>query len=123
MLYDPIYHVKKYFFLNNSNIACFSNKKYPVTVQTRKIQIVNAIFLMGKPGWFFFLKIIGVQNQLLSLLVQLLYPDTNELHIKSKPKVIRKKIFLCQLSLSEKGGDTMLKKDYFVICIIYKVNP
>ena len=29
-------------------MACFSNKKYPVTIQTRTKQIVNTIFLMEK---------------------------------------------------------------------------
>ena len=38
----------------------FSNKKYPITIQTRPTQIVNSNFLIEKPV----LKVIGVQNQL-----------------------------------------------------------
>ena len=37
----------------------FSNKKYPITIQTRP-NLVNSNFLIEKPV----LKVIGVQNQL-----------------------------------------------------------
>jgi hypothetical protein len=54
---------KKYFCIpipfNNPLKVCFSNKKYPITIQTRPTQIVKV-----KPGFNRFLKIIGAQNQI-----------------------------------------------------------
>ena len=47
---------------NNPLKACFSNKKYLITIQTRPTQIVISIFLIEKPGFIGFLKLIGVQN-------------------------------------------------------------
>ena len=44
--------------------ASFSNKKYPVTIQTQPTQIVKVYFVVKKPGFYRFLKIIGAQNQL-----------------------------------------------------------
>jgi len=35
--------------INNPIKAYFFNKKYPVTTQTRKTQIVNRIYLIEKP--------------------------------------------------------------------------
>ena len=49
---------------NNPLKVCFSNKKYLITIQTRPTQIVISIFLIEKPVFNRFLKIIGVQNQL-----------------------------------------------------------
>ena len=46
--------------INNSFKACFSNKKYVISIQTRTTQIENNVFL----GLIGFLKIIGVQNHL-----------------------------------------------------------
>ena len=40
--------------------ACFSNKKYPITFQTRPTQIVKVYFWLKNR----YLKIIGAQNQL-----------------------------------------------------------
>ena len=45
---------------NNLLKACFSNKKYLITIQTPPTQIEMIIFLIEK----LILKIIGVQNQL-----------------------------------------------------------
>ena len=49
---------------NNPLKVYFSSKKYLITIQTRPTQIVISIFLIEKPVFNRFLKIIGVQNQL-----------------------------------------------------------
>ena len=49
---------------NNPIKACFSNKKYRITIQARLIQIVKIIFLIEKTSFNGFSKIIGPQNQL-----------------------------------------------------------
>ena len=50
---------------NNPLKACFSNKKYLITVKTGQAQIVIVhISLIEKPVFNGFLKIIGAQNQL-----------------------------------------------------------
>ena len=43
--------------------ACFSNKKYLITIQTRPTQIVLSIFSIEKIVFIGFLKTICVQNQ------------------------------------------------------------
>ena len=50
---------------NNPLKVCFWNKKYLITIQTRPTPIVKSIFLIEKPVFNAFLKVIGVQNQLL----------------------------------------------------------
>ena len=48
---------------NISLKACFSNKKYLITIQTRPTQIVKVYFLIiEKPNFNGFFKIIYVQN-------------------------------------------------------------
>ena len=47
---------------NNPLKACFSNRKFILTIQTRPTQIVIGIFLIEKSGFNGFLKIIGVEN-------------------------------------------------------------
>ena len=50
---------------NNLLKATFSNKKYPITIQTDPTPNINSIFLINsKPVSNVFLKIIGAQNQL-----------------------------------------------------------
>ena len=84
--------------------ACFSNKKYPIAIQICPTQIGNSLLIIEKPGFNRFLKIIGVQYQLLitfcsdlvcikrlkakNSCVFLLYISL--LHIKSEQNVIRK---------------------------------
>ena len=51
--------------INKTSLLCFSNKQYAVSLQTRKIQIKNFIFLIYKPVLTGFKKkIISMQNQL-----------------------------------------------------------
>ena len=48
---------------NNPLKVDFSNKNYPITIQTRLLQIVKAFFI-EKTVLNGFLKIVGAQNQL-----------------------------------------------------------
>ena len=52
---------------NNPIKACFWNKKYPFTIQTRAAQIVSSKFLNEK----LVLKGVGVQNELTITFVQI----------------------------------------------------
>ena len=47
---------------NNPIKSCFSNKKYPITIQTRQTKIVNSLFLIKPLVLSGYQKIIGVQN-------------------------------------------------------------
>jgi hypothetical protein len=42
--------------------TCFSNKKYPITIQTRPTQIIKVYFLLENKFLGEFLRIIGVHN-------------------------------------------------------------
>ena len=64
-----IYYYEHKFFcipitFNNSLKACFSNKKYPITIQIRMKQIVKEYFWMKNRFLTDLLKIIGAQNKL-----------------------------------------------------------
>ena len=61
--------------------SLFSNKKYPIAIQTRLTQIVKVYFLFEKINF----------NGLLSTPTQTnFYPIISLLHIKSEQKLIRK---------------------------------
>ena len=94
---------------NNPLKACFSNKKSPITVQTRPTEIVKVYFLLKPVIFCGFLRFIniGAQNQFLfgsNLVLQAskarnstpthtnFYPliSYSLKHIKSEQKVIQK---------------------------------
>jgi hypothetical protein len=58
----------KYIFIpitfNNQLKVCFSNRKYPLAIQTRPTQIVKVYFLLKTRFLTNFFKIVGAQNQL-----------------------------------------------------------
>ena len=56
---------------NNPIKVCFSNKKYPITIQTRPTQIVKVYFLMKNRFLADFKRVLVHKTNYLSLFVQI----------------------------------------------------
>ena len=62
-MYVPLYFIcTMHITFSNHIKACFSKKKYSVSIQTRPTQIENNVLLIENPLLMGILKIIGVHN-------------------------------------------------------------